>query len=142
MAFEGREPRSLNGCEVLPPVAPSSVPLRQHSRGVAAGGSARSKKSSSTGRFQILNNFIDFTSGSLSRSELLVWFVLFRDTRNGVARTSQKWIAQRAGISDRTVRRALKRLEDRGLVIVVSQGGLGVGASSYRVMPLQEDPKK
>ena len=87
-------------------------------------------------RFGVLNAFVDFTAGSLARGELLVWLVLFRDARDGIARTSQADIARRAGMSDRTVRRTLKRLESRGLLQTVYRGGINRGLSRYRVLPL------
>lgn len=88
-------------------------------------------------RFRGLNTFVDFTMGTLDRAEITVWLVLWRDTKNeGIARTSQTDLARRSGISDRTVRRVLRRLESRGLVVVVRRGGLRCGPSAYRVCPV------
>lgn len=93
-------------------------------------------------RFATLNAFIDFTAGTLNRADLLVWLTLYRDTRDGTAATSQADIARRCGLSDRTVRRALDRLENAGLVKVVFRGGLRRGCSRYRVLPLADLPPK
>ncbi len=94
-------------------------------------------KRSSSGRFGVLNAFVDFTMAGLKPSERAVWFVLFRDTKsNGIARTSERDIARRAGISDRMVRYALTGLEECGLVRVVNRGRLQTGPSSYRVFGL------
>lgn len=87
----------------------------------------------------MLNNFIDFTMGQLGRKEIAVWLVLYRDTKAGVARTSQADMARRAGVSDRTVRRALRRLESFGLLEVAYRGGIGRGVSAYRVRPTPPD---
>ncbi|WP_165700526.1 helix-turn-helix domain-containing protein [Alienimonas californiensis] len=75
----------------------------------------------------------------LSHTQVMIWLVLFRDARNGVARASQKWIAERCGVTDRTVRRQLPLLEARGLVEVKSKGGLGRGPSAYIVRALPAD---
>lgn len=90
-------------------------------------------------RFAMLNSFIDFTLGTLRRNEIAVWLVLFRDTRDGIARTGQADIARRIGASDRTVRRLIDRLSKCGLLDVVYRGGLRRGPSSYRVRPLRTD---
>ena len=66
--------------------------------------------------------------------------MLFRGTKpDGIARTGQVDIARRAGINERTVRRAIRRLEKRGLLVVVRRGGLSKGPSAYRVRPLADD---
>lgn len=94
-------------------------------------------------RFAVLNSFIDMTAGGLTRAELLTWLVLYRDTKSdGTARTAQGDIARRAGVSDRSVRFALKRLAAFGLVRVVWQGGFRKGASVYAVEPLPEHTPK
>jgi DNA-binding transcriptional MocR family regulator len=85
----------------------------------------------------VLNAFLDCTAGRLSRAEVLAWLILYRDTRNGTARTSHGDIARRAGIGRRNVVRAIGRLERRGLLGVVYRGGLNRGPSAYRVYPLE-----
>lgn len=90
-------------------------------------------------RFGSLNRFTDFTAGSLNRGELLTWLVLFRDTRNGTAETSQTDVARRAGVDVRTVKRAVDSLCRRGLLTVVFRGNLHRGPSIYRVHSLEKD---
>ena len=85
-----------------------------------------------------MNNFVDVTMKRLSRNEIAVWFVLFRDCRDGIARTSQTDIANRAGASTRTVRRVIKKLEQLGLLKIVYHGGLPRRLSKYWVLPLAE----
>ena len=95
---------------------------------------AAKKKKNAAGRFHVLNGFVDFTMWDLSRAEITVWFVLFRDTKSdGIARTGQGDIARRIGASKRTVGRARRQLEKRGLVDIVRRGRLGGGPSAYRV---------
>ena len=89
-------------------------------------------------RFKVLNAFADFTIAGLDRAEIVVWLLLWRDTKpDGLARTSQADLARRGGISDRTVRRAITHLRRAGLLRVAHQGGFRRGASVYRVLPLQ-----
>lgn len=69
----------------------------------------------------------------LSPSEKLVWLVLFRDTRDGVATVAQSDIATRSGLTQPTVSQAIKRLEKRGLLRTIRQGGFRQGLSSYKI---------
>jgi hypothetical protein len=91
-------------------------------------------KRSSAGRFHSLNAFVDVALRDLTRAELAVWLILWRDTKpDGLARTSQGDMARRAGCDARTVRRALAKLQSSGLVRVVSAGGLPRRLTVYRV---------
>ena len=104
----------------------------------------RNPKSASTGnRFGVLNAFIDFTAGTLSRAESLTWLVLYRDTKaNGTTRTAQSDIARRIGADARTVNRAIRRLHAVGLVRIVWQGGFRRGPSVYAVLPMPKAREK
>ena len=90
-------------------------------------------------RFKVFNAFVDFTAGELRRSELLVWLTLYRDTRDGIATTSQRDIANRCGINRKTVERSIESLIGRGLLVVVRTGGFRRGSASYRVLPIDRD---
>jgi hypothetical protein len=90
-------------------------------------------------RFAVLNAFVDFALAELCRSELAVWLVLYRDTREGTARTSYDDIARRAGLNRRNVGRALRRLEALRLVEIVHRGGRCLGVSRYRVRGLPKE---
>jgi hypothetical protein len=96
------------------------------------------KRQSRSERFAVLNAFTDFALANLSRAEIAVWLVLYRDTRDGTARTSYDDIARRAGLNRRNVGRAIRRLEGRGLLKVVHRGGLRQGVSRYRVRGLSQ----
>jgi predicted transcriptional regulator len=94
-------------------------------------------------RFAVLNAFLDMTAADLTRAELLTWLILYRDTKpSGTTRTAQSDIARRARTDTRTIRRALKRLEELGLVRIVWQGGLRKGPSVYAVVPLPTHRKR
>jgi DNA-binding transcriptional ArsR family regulator len=131
------ESKILKGFEVLPPLESKAEEARKR-----LGRTIRNRPTSKkrTGRrFAMLNNFIDFSMRKLGRSDVTVWFVLFRDAKDGVSHTGQKDIARRAGLSDRTVRRALDRLGNSGLLDVVKRGGLNRGVSSYRLRAIPDD---
>jgi len=98
----------------------------------------RAVRDVTAGRFQVLNTFIDFTISQLTRADMVAWLVLYRDSRNGVARTSQADIARRGGLSVRAVKLAITKLTGMGLLKVVDRGGLNKGASSYQVKPIPE----
>ena len=128
----GPAPPRLSGCEVLPPMEPAQPPALSPRQRKPAKGTAGD-------RFKTLNTFIDFTLRSLRRNEAAVWLVLYRDTKEGTARTSIADIARRAGISTRTALRSVASLERRGLLRVVHRGGLRQGVSVYRVLPQEPD---
>jgi len=86
-------------------------------------------------RFGVLNAFVDCSMAGLSRAEALTWLVLYRDTRDGTARTSGADVARRIGTSRRAVTDALAGLRRRGMVKLVHRGGLNRGTSIYRVFP-------
>jgi hypothetical protein len=132
-------PRIIPVGEELPPMggpgpAPPRHPPRAKAKRKPEGGKAKAGE-----RFAVLNAFVDFALADLSRSAVAVWLVLYRDTRDGTARTSYDDIARRAGCSRRNVSRAVRRLERLGLVKVVHRGGLRHGVSRYRVRPLPKD---
>ena len=123
-----RTAAGLNGAEVLPalkPKAPPKITTKQ----------TGARKRNAAGRFQTLNAFVDVSIAELCRGDIAVWLILFRDTRNGTARTGQTDIARRAGMSVRGVAKCLRRLESAGLLRVVYRGGLNRGPSRYRVLP-------
>jgi hypothetical protein len=86
-------------------------------------------------RFRVLNGFVDCSIAGLSRVELATWLILYRDTRNGTAATSQADIARRAGCSVRGIQKAIGKLIDKRLLIRIYRGGLNRGLSRYRVIP-------
>lgn len=87
-----------------------------------------------SGRFAVLNGFVDGVMGTLPRAAALTWVTLYRDTKpDGLARTAVADLGRRVGCDRRNVIRALRLLVDLGLLEVVQRGGLGRGVSAYRV---------
>jgi len=132
----GQEPPPLH----RPPPRNGSTPTRHqgHQR-EAKGKTARQKTGS---RFAVLNAFVDAGMAGLSRVEIGTWLVLYRDTRDGTACTSEESIAARVGCSKRAVVTAVGRLRRRGLLVQVFKGGINRGPSRYRVLPIPKPPKK
>ena len=138
-------PQRLTGCAVLPPLVREDLQsshVERHNGQSSAGHRSKAKepndkRKAAADRFAVLNNFIDFTMAVLTRNELAVWLVLYRDSRDGIARTAQSDIARRAGVTRRTVVRVLQRLEGLKLLKTVHQGGMRRGVSIYRVIPLK-----
>lgn len=137
-------PQRLRGCEVLPPLIRDDVEPQRSTVSNNQGDRVERTKpkgpsqqcKAAADRFAVLNNFIDFTLRDLRRNEAAVWLVLYRDSRDGIARTAQSDIARRSGVSDRTVRRILLKLAQLGLLKMTNRGGINRGPSSYRVFPL------
>jgi hypothetical protein len=97
---------------------------------------AKPKRRTRSERFATLNAFVDMGMAGLTRAEVKVWLILFRDTKaNGTARTGQRDIARRAGLKPRMVRYALASLEAKGMLQTVRRGRLNEGPSIYRVHP-------
>jgi CRP-like cAMP-binding protein len=97
-------------------------------------GPRQRKRRTRSGRFTLLNSFVDVTLRELSGAEAKVWLVLFRDAqKDGTVRASQTDIARRSGLTVRAVKKAIRRLKSQGLIQVLRQGRLNVGPSQYRL---------
>ncbi|GIW97050.1 MAG: hypothetical protein KatS3mg111_0383 [Pirellulaceae bacterium] len=125
-------PRILPRDSVLPPMNPEPPEPMDSGRATRNPKGTRTKRKAA-GRFGVLNEFVDCSMDGLTRAEIAVWLVLYRDVRDGVASTSQSDIARRAGISRKSVGKAIRKLEGRGLLQVVYRGGFHRGISKYRV---------
>lgn len=84
-------------------------------------------------RWAALNALVDVQLRELTAAETAVWLILFRDVRNGVARTGMSDIAARAGITRRGVVKAMKGLRDKQLVDVIKRGNVAGIPNTYRV---------
>lgn len=130
-----------------PPLSPDEADanVTRHHAGRAANrsqdGSKPTKGKSSgkpaTGRhghrWAAYNAFVDATLGGLGEAELRVWLILFRDVRDGVARTGMTDIARRAGLTRRGVVKAIAGLKRRRLVERVTRGTVNGNPNTYRV---------
>ncbi len=91
-------------------------------------------------RFKVLNAFVDFSVADLRRSELLVWLMLYRETKpDGIATAPQRMIAERCGLNRKTVERSIASLSKRGLLRVVYAGGYRRGTACYKVLPMSRE---
>jgi hypothetical protein len=136
MSGNGKPP-ILPGCTVLPPLE-LDIERSNGTSNKAKGPGSRRKAAD---RFAVLNAFADYTLATLDRAQIAVWLLLWRDTKpDGLARTSQADLARRAGIAERTARRAVESLRRAGLLTVAYRGGLRRGVSTYRIRPLTKEP--
>lgn len=116
----------LKGCTVLPPLTAAATPTPPKK---ATG------KRSAGDRFAAVNLFCDAIIRDLPRAEALAWLLLWRDTKkDGLVRTSQGDLAKRSGTTLRTMERAIRKLIERQLLVVVRRGAKNCGASTYRVV--------
>ena len=130
--------RILDRFEVLSPI--DSAPARQKPKGKPTSASNRNSRN----RFAAVNAFLDVSARTLPPSACLVWVLLWRDTKpEGLARTSQQDMAERLGLTVKTVKLALRTLRAAGLLEVVHRGRIGAGPSVYRLFSTREQtPKK
>jgi len=83
----------------------------------------------------MLNPFVELRLRELTRAEVVVWIILYRDERGGVSKVAHSDMAKRGGLSTRAVVDALKSLRKRGLVETVRRGRMNVGISVHRLLP-------
>ncbi len=105
-------------------------------------GNGKPNKAAIKGRFAAVNAFVDTTIRELNRTELCVWFVLWRytDAATGLAKVSLTTMGTRAGCTRRQAIRAVKKLKQRGLIDVVTKGSNLTGCpSTYRISPTVKD---
>lgn len=128
---EKQVPMRLQGCQVLPPA--QSRPAEK-----AKPAEKQKRTAATSNRFRELNAYVDRTMEDLPRAEALTWLVLWRDTKDGTAKTSMEDIARRIGATKRAVVTAVDNLKKRGLLTLVVKGGINRGPSIYRVRPVAE----
>lgn len=124
-------PMRLQGCQVLP--SAQSQPTEK-----AKPAEKQKRTAATSNRFRELNAYVDRTMEDLPRAEALTWLVLWRDTKDGTAKTSMEDIARRIGATKRAVVTAVDNLQKRGLLTLVLKGGINRGPSIYRVRPVTE----
>lgn len=114
---------------------------RRIENGTENGKQCRSRKQKTKAvrlRWAEFNSIIDGLGFrfNLSPSELVTLLTVWRDVRadkDSTARTAQASIAQRTGICERTVIRAMKRLRELGLIVQVKPPIKGEYIAVYRV---------
>jgi DNA-binding MarR family transcriptional regulator len=85
--------------------------------------------------YQNLDGFVDQGARKLSRSELVTYLILLRDTRpNGTARAGLNDLAERGGMSRKSASRAVGSLIAKGVLRIVRRGTPGK-ATLYTIFP-------
>lgn len=116
-----------------PCVVPKNVPIEDTSTVREPVTAVASSSRNVSERFAVLNRFVDTNMTDLTGADIKTWICLFRDVRNGVAETSASYIAKRAGLSERIIKKSLKKLKDKGFIEVIRRGAPGIGSSRYRI---------
>lgn len=113
----------LSGCDVIrppsaprPPRSPAKKPMPAVVRKLLAA-----------------NRFLDTHARTLTPVAVVVWALLWRDERDGVARTAVSDLARRAGGSEATVQRALRALREGGFIRALRRGYPTRGPTVYKV---------
>lgn len=97
--------------------------------------SPKKQKQSKSPRWEMFNNFVDHHMRHLSVSAVQVWLVLYRATTpSGLCSETIKQIADKAGITEPSVKRGLRELYDSKLFNRVSKGSLRRGPSIRRLL--------
>jgi DNA-binding transcriptional ArsR family regulator len=117
--------KPLPGCDVIRTAAGPSTPPRRPKPKKRPSGVVR--------KLLVANRFLDRSARQLPPAAALVWVLLWRDERDGTARTAVSDLARRSGLSARTVKRHLRTLKARGLVRVVQAGSVSRGPTVYRL---------
>ncbi len=79
------------------------------------------------------NKWADLLVGGLPPVPALVWAVLYRHAQEGVVTRANSTLGRDLGVSKETIKRAIKLLRNKKLLQVVRQGGMQVGATTYRL---------
>lgn len=91
-----------------------------------------------------LNRFVDEAAKGLDPISMNIWIVLFRFECAGIAWASQETIAERLGLSPKTVYRHIAILKRKKLLRVVKQGHRGGRCNTYQlgILPLEPVAKR
>jgi len=112
-----------------PTAASEAVPGGNRPRGRSAGNRPLGE------RWATYNQFIDVIAPRLTLAERAVWHVMFRHTRGGTCQTSERAIAEQAGIDKATAGRALRQLVRLRLVWAVFKSTSKGSPSLYGMHP-------
>lgn len=84
-------------------------------------------------KIKLINRFVDETLKGLEHSTALLWVVLYREARNGVAEISHGQLAKIMNVSDRTICRHIDVLIANKLLRKLKTGGYGRGCNKYQL---------
>ena len=84
-------------------------------------------------KIKLLNRFVDETLIGLEPLTALLWVVLYREARNGIAEISHGQLAKIMGVSDRTICRHIDVLIANKLLRKLKTGGYGRGCNKYQL---------
>lgn len=103
----------------------------------AKAAASTSKSTSGRGRWLTFNTFVDRVARHLELHEQAVWMVIYRVAQDDTAEVGVEDIATKINRSTRTVKRAVDRLVEVGLLERLRRGTKQSGPTRYR---LEADP--
>lgn len=119
-----------------PPFVPPSASTEQGTRPTRSDKRSKRKGSRTKGagaRFKDLSEFVRLRAAALTKAELAVWIAVFNFAQGGTATVTQAKLAKIAGTTERTIKRAVASLVQRGLLEIVERGRPG-RCSVYRYL--------
>ncbi len=87
------------------------------------------------GRWSTLNEFVDVISPVITKTESLVWVLLFRHARGAVVETSERQIATALQLKKFSAGRALRGLVSAGLIWPIHKSNTKAASSKYGIHP-------
>ena len=131
---EASEPRE-SGVPAADADMPAHHVVETGGHGDASGeGSAKPKTPGRlTKKIKFLNRFVDGTLKGIDAQTAVVWLVLFREERDGVAKISHKRLATILGVSERTVIRHIRVLRQNHLLRTTKRGVKDRNCNEYQL---------
>ena len=86
-------------------------------------------------RWATLNEFVDVIAPAITKTEAVVWLLLFRHAKGGVVETSERRISTALQIQRTSAGRALRALVTCGLVWVIYRSTAKGAPSKYGIHP-------
>lgn len=84
-------------------------------------------------KLKLFNRFVDEALIGLEHLTALLWLVLYREARNGIAEISHGQLAKIMNVSDRTICRHIDVLIANQLLRKLKTGGYGRGCNRYQL---------
>lgn len=101
-----------------------------------AGGRSTPKATrKSADRWATLNEFVDVIAPAITKTEAVVWLLLFRHAKGGVVETSERAVATALQLKKFSAGRAIRGLVAKGLVWPIHRSATKAVGSKYGLHP-------
>lgn len=101
-------------------------------------------RKSNYGRWEMLNNWVDFGQHYFTTAESVIWLTLFRlaDGKTNVAEFGVRCLAEKAGVSRNTADKAVRRFVKAGVLVCIFKSKKPGTPSKYRLADATNDLTK